>query len=120
MRNPEGVIDPFLDNEGVDRRELRIREMKFPPEMRMSGSRQSLRDAYLGRMMLNSAIQRPRIAGIGAMWDVATRENGRAQLNRLILELESKLGPEESQKCRDVAVEIFSWVINERRNGRTG
>jgi hypothetical protein len=118
MKNPAGVENPFVDNEGVDRRELRIREMKFPPEMRMSGPKQSLRDAYLGRMMLDDALPRHQVPGVAGMWHHAMRENGRIQLNQVIAELEQRLSSEDARKCREIAKQIFSWQMNERRIGR--
>lgn len=121
MRNPEGIVDPFTDNNGVDHRELRLRELSLPPALRMKSKQRDLRDAYLARMMLNDAMRHLNmpagLQGMDYLLAIAQRENGKAQLSGIIAELESQLDESVSKTCHEAAVILFSFTMLEWRTG---
>jgi hypothetical protein len=121
MRHMGGVVNPFEDKDGVDHAELRLRELKLPPGVRQKKPKlRDLRDAYLGRMMLHDVMipwtmkpaPTPMLYALGYL----QRQNGIAQLNMLIKELEELVTDDERTACHDAAKHMLAWSMYEWRS----
>lgn len=118
MSTPAGIENPYVDTHGTDHQQLRIRELSLPLEFRLPGKQRDLRDAYLGRFLLHDAMRymtMPAVQGMEFLMALAQRENGRAQLNGIISELETGMAAEKAEKAKAVARLMFAWTIQQWR-----
>lgn len=118
MKEMDGVENPFVDEHGVDRKALRLREMSLPPQYRLKHRRADLRDAYLARFLLHDAM-RGNMPIQKKGWDrllaIAQRENGRAQLAVVIRDIEKTLHRNEIDEIKEIARVLFSFTMHEQR-----
>lgn len=113
-----GTPGSNVGNSEVDPAELRLREMRLPPEFRMKGKARDLRDAYLGKMLLSEAMRpynMPAAMGMQFELNLLERENSRAKLTLIIRELEQMVPDEQREKANEVAKQLFHWTFHDMR-----
>src|SRR5690606_25149337 len=109
--NPEGMT-----SEKQQKAAMRLREMSLPKELRATGKKRDLRDAYLGQMIL-SDIWMPRNIEdpMRHLALLAQRENARLQLKVIGEELAGRTKPEDVQWAKEAAKALFSRTLQQQR-----
>lgn len=112
-------MSQFVDEYGVDHEELRRRELALPPELRMTGKRRDLRDAFLAKFMLSEAMAPWTMPvydnAVDMLSAIGQRENARGQAQQVINELSRKLPAEDVEKCKEVAKLLHGYEIDKQR-----
>lgn len=115
------AADPARYNhQGVDMRELRLREMALPPDIRQNNPKlRELRDAYLGMMILDDSTKGNRIPtnvnGIQYLCLLTMRSNARAELSSVVKQLESQTTEDQKMKCKSAAKVLYKRSLEEQR-----
>lgn len=97
---------------GVDRRQLRIRELAMPADVRINDPRlRDLRDAYLGMMQLDDAARNkaipPQMHATEYLELLRQRGNARAQMAEMAKELEYGHTREQLAQTKEAAKRLF-------------
>lgn len=98
---------------------MRTRELALPPDMRMTGPRRELRDAFLARKLLNPMLN-PIYPNDPWRTLVAAGERDTAlcRVRERIAELSAWMAEEDVARCEEVARTMHSWTLAQNRNGR--
>lgn len=97
---------------------MRTRELALPPDMRMSGPKRELRDAFLARKLMSEGCPVYPDDPMRSIRELTERESARVVLKTRIEELSEWMAEEDIEQCEQAARTIYSWTAAARRVGR--